>query len=215
MTRCIDGQLHGALPHCPEAGCKGKLRIEGTQVVCGGGFREDVGAFVRCYFKAPASSVQRIPWRTGPKSEGKFLVSVRPWHDKSTEELKQSNEFKTTIDLTESDDLLDGLDMSTIIGKREAAQLLVGRARELGINVPSNEAEAKIKFGGLLMNNQGKTSTELLALAEQMFGTQEKSKAEVRGSTIGTVRAANEGYDDEKLTMFLMIFEGLWLPLAN
>jgi hypothetical protein len=66
----VDGELLGALPACPEVGCKGRLRVEGDIVECGGSYNDDVGAFVKCYFRSPASAVTRIPWRTGPKSEG-------------------------------------------------------------------------------------------------------------------------------------------------
>jgi hypothetical protein len=75
VARCVDGEVHGALPHCPEPGCKGRLRIEGSQVHCGGAFDDEIGTFVRCYFKVAASAVTREQWRTGPKSEGEVAAS--------------------------------------------------------------------------------------------------------------------------------------------
>ncbi len=71
IKRCIDGEINGAIPSCPEQGCTGKLKLENGKVTCGGGFNEEMGTFIRCYFSANASSISRLPWRNGPKTEGK------------------------------------------------------------------------------------------------------------------------------------------------
>jgi hypothetical protein len=74
VRRCVDGEAHGALPPCPESGCKGKLRCEdGKKVTCSGAFSEEAGGFVRCYFYAPAESLARLPWRSAAMTEGAWL----------------------------------------------------------------------------------------------------------------------------------------------
>jgi hypothetical protein len=41
-----------------------------------GKFNEEVGSFVKCYFRAPLSSVQRSPWRTSAQSSGRFFSFI-------------------------------------------------------------------------------------------------------------------------------------------
>ena len=68
--RCVDGEANGAIPGCPEPGCKGKLRLDNGTVACGGAYNEDLGTFVRCYYTAKASSITRLPWRETKLTEG-------------------------------------------------------------------------------------------------------------------------------------------------
>ena len=75
MKRCVDGEVNGALPHCPEPGCKGRLRLDGDDVCCGGAFDDEVGSFLRCYFRVNKSTIERNPWRTEPKTEGEWSLS--------------------------------------------------------------------------------------------------------------------------------------------
>ncbi len=75
--------------------------------------------------------------------------------------------------------LFDDLDMDSIASKKEAASRLVSLARKEGINVPTDEIEARTKFGTLLMGNQDKSPGELLSLAENMFGTIQKDNKQV------------------------------------
>jgi hypothetical protein len=64
-------------------------------------------------------------------------------------------------------------------------------ARDEGINVPESDNEARVKLGTLLINNQ--TGAELLALAEEMFGTQKSVQATAEASKTGTACVDNEG----------------------
>lgn len=178
VARCVDGELHGALPHCPEQGCKGKLKLENNKVVCGGAYNEDVGAFVRCFFKADPHQVKRHPWRFGPKTE---------------EEIAAETQFVPTIDTSTSGNLFDSLDISTTEGKREAVSRLIEAAKSNGINLPEVEQEAKVKIGTLLMTNAGKSPNEILNAAEKMFGTKQQSIVSSQGSKAGTVCPDNEG----------------------
>ena len=90
--------------------------------------------------------------------------------------------------------LFDGLDMSTIQGKRAASERLINAAKEKGINIPNSEQEAKVRFGSIIVNNVGKSPDELLLLAEQMFGTAAAMAVKSEGSKAGTVCPENSGY---------------------
>jgi hypothetical protein len=174
----VDGEAHGALPACPEVGCKGRLRIENGQVVCPGAFSEEVGAFVRCYFKADPSTLSRTPWRSSAKTEA---------------ERQAEEAFKPSVVDAGAADLFAGLDMDSMQGKKAAAERLMETARAKGVNVPAAEQEAKVRFGALVMNNAGASANELLALSEQMFGTKAATEAKSEGSKAGTVCPDNEG----------------------
>lgn len=76
IARCIDGELLGAIPSCPEPGCKGKLRLEGGKVACGGAYNEEIGSFVRCYYSAQASAITRVPWKESKPSDGELEISI-------------------------------------------------------------------------------------------------------------------------------------------
>ena len=71
ILRCIDGESLGAIPGCPEPGCKGKLRLDaGGKVTCGGAYSDELASFVRCYYSAQASAIKRLPWREAKPSDG-------------------------------------------------------------------------------------------------------------------------------------------------
>ena len=129
------------------------MRVEAGQIVCPGAYNDDIGSFVRCYFKATPTSLERLPWRTSPKS---------------TAEREAETTFKATVVDDSSNDLFSGLDMDSLPGKKMAAERLLNTAKERGINVPDTEQEAKVRFGSLVMSNPGGTANELLALAEQV-----------------------------------------------
>ena len=174
----MDGEAHGALPSCPEVGCKGRLRIEGGKVVCPGAYNDEIGGFVRCYFKVDPSTVSRTAWRTAARSES---------------ELAEESAFKATVTDSTSANLFEGLDMSSMAGKKSAADILLRAAEERGVDVPAAEQEAKVRFGALVMTNLDKSANEMLALAEQMFGTKSAAAAKAEGSKTGTVCADNAG----------------------
>lgn len=174
----MDGEAHGALPSCPEVGCKGRLRIDNGKVLCPGAYNDEIGGFVRCYFKAAPSTVTRTPWRTAAQSEG---------------ELAAESAFTPTVTDSTSANLFDGIDMTCMVGKKAAADILLRTAREKGVDVPAAEQEAKVRFGALVMTNLDKSANELLALAEQIFGTKTAAAAKSEGSKTGTVCADNAG----------------------
>ncbi len=177
----MDGELHGALPPCSEIGCKGRLKLENGAVVCGGSFNDDVKAFVKCYFRSPAAAVSRLQWRIGPKSE---------------DELRLENSFKSSVAADPSDsNLFADLDLNTMAGKKAAAEKLIQAAAAKGINVPSDDREAKVRFGSIIINNPGKPPGELLLLAEEMFGSKVATKAKQENSKTGTLCEENAGLE--------------------
>jgi hypothetical protein len=182
IKRCIDGELNGALPPCPQAGCKGRLKLDTanksgqTKVSCSGAFDDELGTFVRCYFKANADTVTRVPWRESPKSE---------------EEIVEESKFQSTVDTSSASSLFEGIDMSTIEGKKECTSRFVELARAEGINIPDSETEARIKLGTILLNNPTLSGSELLVHAEEMFGTLKGSSDKFEQSKVGTVNEEN------------------------
>jgi len=181
IKRCIDGELNGALPACPQSGCKGRLKLDPSttgpqKVSCSGAFDDELGTFIRCYFRANSDTITRIPWRESPKTE---------------DEIAEEGKFESTIDTSAGASLYDGVDLTTLEGKKECISRFLVLARSLGINIPENDAEARVKLGTLLMNNSGRDGTELLALAEETYGTLKSSAAKLEQSTIGTVNEAN------------------------
>jgi hypothetical protein len=182
MKRCIDGELHGALPACPQPGCKGRLRLDpppssGPQKVsCSGAFDDELGTFIRCYFRANANTITRIPWRESPKTE---------------EDIAEEGKFESTIDISAGDSLFDGIDLTTVEGKKECISRFLVLARSLGINVPESDAEARVKLGTLLMNNSGRNGSELLSLAEETYGTLKSTAAKLGQSAVGIVNEGN------------------------
>lgn len=178
ILRCIDGESLGALPGCPEPGCKGKLKLENGKATCGGAFNDELGTFVRCYFSADASSIERLPWRESKPTE---------------EEVMEDSKFEATVNLESAKNLFDGLDMSQLADKREAVNRFLKVARDEGIDVGSDDNAAKIKLGTLVMGNSGLSPEELLSLAESELGTVKKTKAKLEGASTGTVCEGNEG----------------------
>ena len=71
VARCVDGELFGAIPHCPRC-VTGKLKVayaspdaHGGQGdwTCRGSFDESIGIRTKCYFTARPGEVTRLPWR--------------------------------------------------------------------------------------------------------------------------------------------------------
>lgn len=201
IKRCIDGELHGALPSCPQAGCKGRLKLDTTnksgqvKVSCSGAFDDELGTFVKCYFRANADTITRVAWRVSPKTE---------------EEIAEESKFQTTVDTSVASSLFDGIDMSTIEGKKECTNRFLELARSEGINIPESDTEARIKLGTILLNNSSLSGSELLAKAEEVFGTLKGSSDKFEQSTTGTVNEANAG---SELPPFLLSFIHLCLVL--
>lgn len=180
------------MPPCPQAGCKGRLKLDTggksgiPKVSCAGAFDDELGTFVRCYFKANADTIARVPWRESPKSE---------------EEIAQESTFQSTVNTNAATSLLDGLDLSTTEGKKECITRFLNLARSEGINIPESDQEARIKLGTILMNNQALSGGELLAKAEEMFGTLKGSSAKLEQSTTGTVNEENAGSLDNSTNL--------------
>lgn len=178
IMRCVDGETNGALPGCPEADCKGKLRLDDGMVSCAGAYNDELGMFIRCYYNAKASSVKRVAWRETRPPEEDIVTTTTP---------------TSTVNLDAAKDLFAGLDMSTLPGKREAVNKFLEVARAEGINLGSDDNEAKIKVGTLVMSNSTSTPEELLSIAESNFGTVKATKAKIASASTGTVCEGNEG----------------------
>lgn len=181
VERCVDGHNFGALPECPEADCGGKLKYTADMktVFCGGRYNEELASRVPCYYRVATDKVtNRKPWRFKPMTE---------------DEKKEEEREKVGVDLSTSDDLFDGLDLSSMVGKRDAASRAIAQARELGINVPENEQDAKIRFGTLLMSKDNMTAKELLEAAAKQYGTKKKDAEKKATSGAGASCEANEG----------------------
>lgn len=178
IMRCIDGEINGAIPSCPEIGCKGKLRLDAGKVACGGAYSEELGTFVRCYFSAEASAITRLAWREAKPSEDETIAATA---------------FQPTVNLDAAKDLFAGLDMATLPSKREAVARLLTVVRAEGINLTSDDNAAKIRLGTLVMANSDLSSEELLSLAEAEFGTVKTTKAKMARASTGTVCEGNEG----------------------
>mmetsp|Transcript_15082 Transcript_15082/g.24994 ORF Transcript_15082/g.24994 Transcript_15082/m.24994 type:complete len:411 (+) Transcript_15082:65-1297(+) len=178
IIRCIDGELHGAIPSCPEPGCKGKLRLDNGKVSCGGAYNEELGSFLRCYYSAQASSITRLPWKESKPTE---------------EEVLEGTTFSASVNQDAAKDLFAGLDLTTLTDRREAVHRFLAVVRSEGINVGSDDNEAKIKIGTLMMSNNTLGPEELLCLAESKYGTVKSSKAKLKMASTGTVCEGNEG----------------------
>lgn len=107
-------------------------------------------------FQSKCRDRDRVPWRESPKSE---------------EEIAEEGKFQSTIDTSSASMLFDGIDLSTIDGKKVCTNRFVELARSEGVNIPESETEARIKLGTILLNNPAMSGSELLAHAEEMFGT--------------------------------------------
>jgi hypothetical protein len=83
--------------------------------------------------------------------------------------------------------------MSTLPDKREAVNRFLALSRKEGINVGSDDNEAKIKLGTLVMSNSALSPEELLSLAESKYGTVKSTKAKMSHASTGTVCEGNEG----------------------
>lgn len=113
-----------------------------------------------------------------------------------SEEAAEESAFHATVDTNKAASLFKGLDMGTIDGKKTAVARFVQLARDEGINVPESDNEARVKLGTLLMNNSSFSGAELMALAEETFGTRKSTQEEVQRSAVGTVVEANAGWVD-------------------
>ncbi len=110
------------------------------------------------------------------------------------DEIKSEATFKSSVSLSDSESkLFDALDLGTVQGRRAAAERLLQAAVEKGINVPSNEQEAKVRFGSIVVNNSASSPNEMLAIAEEMFGTKASLILKSEGSKTGTVCEENAG----------------------
>ena len=135
LTRCLEGHSRGALPSCPEIDCGAKLNINmNTKVAyCAGKFNTEIGVFVKCFYTCPLDSIQRIPWKNKPSSQ--FEISNATVSSSSTVSTKGKEE--------EEENLFKDINMTTPEGKRQAVILAIEKARQLGINLPESESDAK------------------------------------------------------------------------
>lgn len=109
------------------------------------------------------------------------------------EELKAETTFTSTLDTSKYADVLSTYDRNTIEGKRGIVEKLREVCREIGINVPEDDLEAKRKIGSMLLSHLDKSGVELLGIAEEMFGTVQSNTDMMNGSVMGTENTANEG----------------------
>merc|ERR1711871_1609480 len=180
VARCVDGHKNGALPECPETDCGGKLKYSSDmkQVFCGGRFNEELAARVKCFFKIDSDKISRNPWRTRALTE----------EEKEEEEAK-----KVGVDLSGSKDLFEGLDLITSEGKRAAVIRIVNKAREVGINVPENDTEARTRMGTLLLSNPHAAPEDLLKVAAELYGSKAKDEERKAASGAAVECEANSG----------------------
>jgi len=168
VQRCVDGEVHGALPKCPVCE-KSTLRAaeSGEGFSCPGYFDSDAARFIRCKFTA--EQVERIPWITDPSQ-----APASPPAKKAKSEAAASLK----------DDFKD-------LPPKEAALKLVEEAFKRNLSVP--KATARQEVGTLLMatkDEEGQWDPEaaLAQLAEKF--PPEKPSAEATNPANTAIAAA-------------------------
>mmetsp|Transcript_26696 Transcript_26696/g.89374 ORF Transcript_26696/g.89374 Transcript_26696/m.89374 type:complete len:398 (-) Transcript_26696:104-1297(-) len=129
VETCVDGELHGALPLCPLCG-KGQLRrLDGADkgtAACPGYWDEEAGTRRMCAFKMPVDKVER-----------------RRWRDASEGPPPEPAQAGASLDKVDASDFAG-------LGPREKADKLAGAARAAGLQLPEDEAKARVAAGTAL-----------------------------------------------------------------
>lgn len=178
LDRCIDCKINGAFPSCVD--CSGSLSVNkvSKMVTCSGKYDEEIRARKPCYFKCHVEKFSnRVPWRETKPTEEEIAAT----------ELALSG-FVLPEDAA---DLFKDIDRFQGEGRKEAVKRLVFKSRELGINLPEEESQAFNKCLPLLLANPTLTSSELLTLVSNEFGTVVKVQAKASSVANSTAIAEN------------------------
>jgi hypothetical protein len=154
ITRIIDLSTKGRLLRCPD--CAGKLILEDglkPKILCRGHFDEDMGCRVDCSNRWDVDSAPRSTFITKKPSEEEM------------EGIEKENKgagggggggggggATAAIDEYEIADF----DLETGAGKKSAATALLTACRELQVNLPEEDSDAKQVVGRIMMANLGK-----------------------------------------------------------
>ncbi len=137
VDRCVDGELNGRLPKCP-ACIKGTLHFDSKRncIACSGYYDTDISARISC--KYSAGSIKRLPW----------LHSA----DEAAAAAEQESSSSKTNDQHKlrPEDITKLIELKKVSAK-ETAAFLLKKAREYQLSLPSDESQARLAIGGILM----------------------------------------------------------------
>jgi poly [ADP-ribose] polymerase len=177
LDRCIDCKINGALPVCIDCGGNLSINKVSKMVTCSGKYDEEIRARKQCYFKCLVNKfTNRVPWRETKPTEEEIAAA----------EVALSG-FILPEDLG---DLFMGIDRFQGEGRKESVKRLVSKSRELGINLPEDAIQAFNKCLPLLLANPTLSSSELLTLVANEFGT--VAKVESKASSVANSTSISE-----------------------
>lgn len=173
LLRCCVGEAIGCLPRCPVCNSGGNdrrssLRQTGMNIFCAGYYEEGVGR-MDCGFRCKEGGVVRVPW-VNSQEEADAAASVA---DKNEEQKAGAAAAGVPEEAIRAD-----------AHPRDAAAAILKAAQEAGIDMPSNEDEARRKCGMTWFEFKGAedAATKIMAQLMKEFGSRKAKAAQAEAA---------------------------------
>lgn len=178
LTRIIDGQMNGRLARCPVC-TRGKLQIENetsTTAICKGYWDEDLAGRIPCRYSTPLEEVERLhPWFTEKPTEEEEAELDRIDEAAKGGVAPSAEVDDATASLVDKANKLEwSLDNKK--GMQAAANKLLEILTDAKVDVPSDEKDAKMKVGAVLVSNRTLSPGEIIQMLVEQFGFAEQKQ---------------------------------------
>jgi hypothetical protein len=199
VTRCMQGELYGALPLCPECGATQgknatslKRDAETLKVTCSGYYDESAGGRVPCYFSCDQGPPAGQP--------GSILL---PWTTTEAGSRAQTEDELEAAKAGRKGDVVTEEDLTSItfkcpagISPRDAVGGILGECDRIGVCIPKDSRGPSVGTVYTSMRDQATNACDVrkvVAALIAQFGTA-KAKASAKSARASQcVVAANAG----------------------
>mmetsp|Transcript_19864 Transcript_19864/g.41056 ORF Transcript_19864/g.41056 Transcript_19864/m.41056 type:complete len:474 (+) Transcript_19864:186-1607(+) len=178
LLRCIDGHVNGRLARCPMC-FRGKLQLAdkdaGQTVACGGYFDEEISARIPCTYVAKNERAPRLqPWYAEKPTEEQTeeIKKITEEHEAKASGGGGGGSGGAPVELLKLANDLDWPDISTMAGKKEAANLMAElcTSGDVTVDLPQDEKKARMACGKIIVGHPEASASQILELIVKEYG---------------------------------------------
>lgn len=185
LLKCIDGHMNGRLGYCPS--CKhGRLKFpedhrDGERIACNGIFNEEANIRQECAYTCKAADAPRLRWFTEKPTEEDEAQMEKEQYPEQAE-----NNY---VALRMADSLGSvKFNLNSSDGIKAATSEYLQLCKDLDVDIPSDERDAKRAIGTLIISDKSLSPAEISAEIVKKFGIKKtEEEIEERKNAISSI----------------------------
>eukprot|EP00816_Leptocylindrus_hargravesii_P012345 CAMPEP_0196808632 /NCGR_PEP_ID=MMETSP1362-20130617/8618_1 /TAXON_ID=163516 /ORGANISM="Leptocylindrus danicus, Strain CCMP1856" /LENGTH=480 /DNA_ID=CAMNT_0042183041 /DNA_START=16 /DNA_END=1458 /DNA_ORIENTATION=+ len=175
LLKCIDGHMNGRLGYCPS--CKyGRLKFpedhrDGERVVCNGIFNEEANVRQECSYSCQVGDAARLKWFTEKPTEEEEAQMEKEQYPEKAENSSVALKMADCLGSVK-------FDLNSSDGIKAAVSEYLQLCKDMDVDVPPDERDAKRAIGTLIISDKSLTAAEIAEEIVKKFGIK-KSEEEI------------------------------------